>query len=308
MVVKTPSKPDVAIIIPIMGRADDLGMSLPTLLNQNYPNYTVYVVDNRSEDALPAVLEQMAHPRLKLIGCPRPLYFSFSKTRNAGARYTFSDLLFFLNGDNQFQDQGHLSGIVNGFLKGTDIDYRWYRNWRRSQGYGPLGIYHQPVIETGYRRVYCHCLGSPLLIERQVFQQLGGFNEDLEDWGYEDTDLIARLELAGFGRIPILGIAQPDHSDDIRVKNFREKDKSKSWGRNRRLSDKFISGFGPIILTQTYPGRCERVEVNGTQYDGASAPQQAWEMELTDLTRASTLRSLLSAATKLLSCVKPRRA
>ena len=308
MVLNTPSTPDVAIIIPIMDRAGDLGMSLPTLLNQNYPNYTVYVVDNRSQDGLPAVLEQMAHPRLKLIGCPRPLYFSFSKTRNAGARYTFSDLLFFLDGDIQFQDEGHLLRIVNDFLTGTDIDYMWHRNWRRSQRYGSLRIRYQPSIKTRYRRVYCHCLGSPLLIERHVFQQLGGFNEAIEDWGYEDTDLIARLELAGFGRIVISGMTRPHHSDDVRIKNFREKDKSKSWGRNRRLSDKFISSFGPIIVTQTYPGRCEWVEVNGIQYDGASAAQQAWEMELADLTRASTMRSLLSAATKLLSCVKPRRA
>lgn len=302
-------QPHVAIIIPIMDRADDLRNSLPNLLGQDYSNYTVYIVDNSSRDALEAVLDEMKHPRLKLIRCPRSTFFNFSKSRNIGARYTFSNLLFFLNGDNQFRDPSHLSQIIDDFLTGAKIDYHWYRTWRSIAGsdpetgrrhYHPLKIPHRVYLKTSHRRVYCHCLGSPTLIDRQVFQQFGGFNEALEGWGYEDTDLIARLELAGFGRIAISGITQPSHSDDIRVKNFREKDRRKSWEQNRQLSDNLISSLGPVISIQKYPGRCEWVEMDGIQYDGASAPQQQWEMMPQVLTHESLREWLVSALRKLL--------
>ncbi len=303
MASETSFLPQVGIIIPLMDRTNDIKVSLPSLLNQEYPNYTVHILDHCSQDGLDNVLQSRTHPRLKLIRCPRPDYFNFSRARNIGTRYSSSDLLFFLNGDNQFQDEGHLSRIVGDFLNVARIDYRWYRNWRHSQGYTPLRIRHGPVISTSYRHVYCHCLGSPLLIDRHVFQQLGGFNEALENWGYEDSDLIARLELAGFGRIAISGITQPEHSDDIRVKNFQEKDKYKSWQRNRQLSDELISAFGPIITPQRYPGRCEWVEIDGVRYDGAIAPQQSWEMA-SRITRASLGGLLLAAVTRLMSYVQ----
>ncbi len=270
------SLPRLAIVIPMMDRSDDLRSSLPNLLSQDYPQYEVYIIDHCSLDGLEAVLEQMEHPRLKLIRCPRPDYFSFSKGRNIGARYTFSDLLFFLNGDNQFRDTKHLSQIIDGFLNETKVDSQWYRSWRSTAGYRPLEIDHGVSIRTRFRRVYSHCLGSPLLVEREVFQKLGGYNEALQDWGYEDTDLIARLELAGFGRINISGMIQPEHPDDKRTINFREKDKRKSWKRNCKVSDTFIRQFGPILPNQIYPGRCEWIEIEGIRYNGALLSQQEW--------------------------------
>lgn len=289
--------PSTAIVIPLMDRADDLRKSLPNLLSQNYPNYKVYIVDHSSQDGLEAVLQEIRHPKLRFIQAPRFAYFNFSRSRNIGARYTFSDLLFFLNGDNQFQHPGQLSEIVNDFLKGTKVP--WYKRLR-----GALGdklLKNRVSLRTPYPRVYCHCLGSPLFIAREVFQQLGGYNEDFEDWGYEDTDLRVRLALAGFDHIPIAEMIQPEHPDELRLKNFREKDKNKSWHRNRRLSDELIESSGPVIRTRRYPGRCEWMEIDGLRRDGVTAAQQNWEMRLSDSIYDHYVRP---AATKLLTYVR----
>src|SRR5215831_1604507 len=61
----------VAIIIRVMDRADELCVSLPSLLNQDYPDYHVVVVDHSSQDSLPAVLESAKSPRLRVVRCPR---------------------------------------------------------------------------------------------------------------------------------------------------------------------------------------------------------------------------------------------
>ena len=269
------STPSVGIIIPIMDRANDLKTSLPSLLNQDYPNYSVNIIDSSSEDELDNVLSEF---RLKLIRSPRPEFFNRSQARNLGVRYTFSDLLFFLNADDEFENEHHLSTIVEMFLKGADIDYTWYQDWRKRARYSLLRIRQRPVIKTAYRRVYCHCLGLPLLIDREVFQQLGGYNEAFVDWGFEDTDLLARLELAGFGRIEISGMIEREHSDELRTAYHREKNKIKSWTRNRKISDRFIRRIGPVLVNQTYPGRCQWLEIDGVRYDGAAARQQEWRM------------------------------
>src|SRR5262249_59037369 len=105
----------VAIIIRVMDRADELRVSLPSLLNQDYPSYRVVVVDHSSQDGLRAVLEDAKRPRLRVVRCPRPAFFNPSSSGNTGVRYSFSDLLFFLDTGMRFRDEHHLSEIVQAF-------------------------------------------------------------------------------------------------------------------------------------------------------------------------------------------------
>src|SRR6266566_3592688 len=77
----------------------------------------------------------------------------------------------------------------------------------------------------GKRRVYCECRchGLHLLVARAAFQSLGGLNEVLRDWGYEDTDLTTRLELSGYARLELDDLVERDHPDTLRVAFHREK-------------------------------------------------------------------------------------
>lgn len=271
--------PEVTIIVPMMDRADDLSGSLPGFLAQDYPKLTVAIVDLGSEDDLPAVLTANPDERVLHIRTPRPRYFNFSRARNIGVRYTSGDLLFFLNGDNRFVDSGHLTRIVTDYLTRETADTQWYRAWRNGASLPPLVPRVSLPLETGAtRKVYAHCLGSPLLVGRTIAQALGGFNENLTDWGFEDTDFVARLEYAGYGRIDITGLEQPDHDDLLRLRNFSCKDKARSWTRNRVASDRWISLNGIVWSGVEYPGRCAWVETNGRRHDGRNAPQQQWRM------------------------------
>lgn len=270
----------VAIIVRVMDRADELRSSLPSLLNQEYPDYSVVIVDHSSQDGLDSVLDSLRSPRLHVLRCPRPPYFNRSRAGNIGVRYSFSDLLFFLDTGIQFRDECHLSGIVAAFEASNEIDYHHYEGWRQQAGFPPLDMKHSAGDASG-RRVYCECEchGLHLLVERSVFQRIGGLSEALLDWGYEDTDLATRLELSGYGRIPIHELVEREHDDECRVRFHREKSKQRSWTKNRRISDAFIKTFGPVIRTQRTPGLCEWAEIDGVRYLGAEAPQQDWTME-----------------------------
>jgi glycosyltransferase involved in cell wall biosynthesis len=242
----------IAIIIPMMDRAGDLDASLPSLLRQDYPDYRVFIIDMGSRDDLEAVLRRHASPLLERIRCDRPDRFSFSRTRNIGARSSAGDLLLFLNGDNRFSSTSTLSQIVRDLAAGEG-DPAWFAGWRRSAGYAPLAAAPGPAVSASRPRRYAHCHGSPLLVERAVFEQLGGYNELLEDWGYEDTDLIARLELAGFSRVEMTGIGTvpvPDE-EEARVRNLANRDREQTWALNRLLSDYVIRTWG---VACTCPG------------------------------------------------------
>ncbi|MCI0719275.1 MAG: glycosyltransferase [Acidobacteria bacterium] len=272
--------PSVAIIVRVIDRADELRSSLSSLLNQDYPNYSVVIADHSSVDGLDSVLEAMKSPRLHVVRCPRPQYFNRSRAANTGVRYSFSDLLFFLDTGIRFRDERHLTGIVATFLASGEIDDHHYARWRQFAGLPALGV--KPTNpETSGRRVYCECEchGLHLLVERTIFQRIGGLNEALLDWGYEDTDITTRLELCGYGRIPIRELIEGNHDDESRVRFHREKAKERSWAKNRRISDGFIRTFGPVLRTQRTPGLCDWVEIDGVRYSGAEAPQQDWAMD-----------------------------
>lgn len=272
--------PSVAIIVRVMDRADELRESLPSLLSQDYPHYGVVIVDHSSQDDLDSVLSPLKGPRLRVVRCPRPDFFNRSRAANIGVRYSFSDLLFFLDTNVQFRDERHLFGVVAAFEAGNEIDYCHYKCWRQKAGYPALEVNHSVGDATG-RRVYCECEchGLHLLVRRSIFQRIGGLNEALLDWGYEDTDITTRLEICGYGRIPIRELVESQHDEERRVRFHREKSRERSWTRNRHISDAFINTFGPELRTQRNPGLCDWVETDGVWYPGTEAPQQDWTME-----------------------------
>ena len=274
-------QPSVAIIMRVMDRADELRVSLPSLLGQDYPDYTVVIVDHSSEDGFQDVVKAARNHRLKVLRCPRPPYFNRSRAANIGVRYSFSDLLFFLDTGMTFRDQRHLSECVAAYLESTEIDTTHYADWRRRCGHPALTSplpESERESELPQRRVYCECEchGLHLLVGRDIFQRIGGLNEALHDWGFEDTDLVTRLELSGHGRIPIRGLVESTHTDHHRVRFHREQTKERSWERNRRLSDCCIRAFGPQFALQPTPGLCEWIEIDDVRHGGTEAPQQAW--------------------------------
>src|SRR5215510_1154640 len=130
--------PSVAIILRVMDRADEVRVSLPSLLGQDYPDYQVIVVDHSSADGLAAVLEPITSPRLRILRCARPSFFNPSSAGNIGVRYSFSDLVFFLDTGMTFRDEHHLSEIVAAFEGSSEIDDHHYEHWREGAGYPSL--------------------------------------------------------------------------------------------------------------------------------------------------------------------------
>ena len=265
-----------------MDRTADLLRSLPNWLSQDYGSWSLTVVDYSSQDGLAGALpDRLAKVpgggSAHLVRLPRPEYWSHARAGNACLRYGLpSELVFVLSTDTEFADTSHLSRIVESFLAARDADGAWLDKWRRDDmKYGPLKAAPPlPAMALQHQRVYCHTFGGIYLAERAALCALGGYNEFLTDWGYEDTDLLMRLELCGFGRIVIEGMKLRETPARQRTAHLQDQDPDATWHRNRRLSDRFISTVGLVPPLPWYPGREQWVELDGVRYEGWRAPQQ----------------------------------
>jgi hypothetical protein len=263
------------MVVATMERTADLRRSLANWLAQDYPNWSLTVVDYSSSDRPGRYLPD--DPRLHLVTLPAMEYWSHARGGNGCLRYAPpSDLVFVLSTDTEFRDSHHLSEIVASYLEAKEPDDTWFATWRLAEmEFEPLAAATPPpAMQLQHPRVYCHTFGGIVLVERAALLALGGYNEFLDDWGYEDTDLLTRLELCGFGRIAIEGMTLRTTSERKRVANLSNKDRDLTWNRNRLLSDRFISSVGLVPPLPWYPGREKWVEIDGVQYEGWQAPQQ----------------------------------
>ena len=74
-------------------------------------------------------------------------------------------------------------------------------------------------IETNRREFRHGSRGGPGLIalRRQDFLAVDGMNSDLRGWGFEDVDLVARLQLCELGpRVAVGGALHLSHDDSLR--------------------------------------------------------------------------------------------
>jgi hypothetical protein len=83
----------------------------------------------------------------------------------------------------------------------------------------------------------CGMLGR-VAIRRQAYRLLGGYDEDLIGWGWDDHDLVARAAGLGFRseRVPHDYLKVIEHDDALRTRYLPNPDKNYSDQRNAQLS------------------------------------------------------------------------
>ncbi|OAI55371.1 hypothetical protein AYO48_03790 [Gaiella sp. SCGC AG-212-M14] len=214
--------PLVAVVIPNWNGAEHLRDCLDSLEQLDYPRESieVIVVDNGSTDESRALIGS-EYSSVRLIELDHNV--GFAAASNEGARAATSDCIAFLNNDMRV-DPSWLRELVaardpaSGYVcvGGVILDWEGDRlgfagGWMTF--YGSAGQEHflepmrEELIADG-RDLPFACGGS-MLIEREVFLQLGGFDPAYFAY-YEDVDLGWRLWLAGY-KVRLAGDARCFH-------------------------------------------------------------------------------------------------
>lgn len=210
----------VSIIIPTRNLGNILDRCLESIFTQTtYPNYEVIVIDNGSDEPETlSIIEEWKNKqpeRFKYYELNIP--FNFSKLNNYAVEKAEGDYLLFLNNDTEVktadwleamveQVQREKIGAVGALLLYPDntIQHGGVVLGMRSvadhshRGFSPTdaGYKGQIISVNNYSAVTAACL----MCRREVFEQVGGFDEKLAV-AFNDVDLCLKMLYKGYRNI-----------------------------------------------------------------------------------------------------------
>lgn len=175
----------------------------------------VLVVDNKSNDQTTDLIKQFS--KVKLI--QNKENFGFGKANNIGANSSVGKYLFFLNPDCivekdtiekivDFLDKNKNIAVVGPKLINQDDSLQ------REMSPFPTVLSEILVLLRFHRLAFFkkivypnydyskiqdaeHLMGSALVVRREIFEQLGGFDSNFFLW-FEETDLLKRIKDTGY--------------------------------------------------------------------------------------------------------------
>jgi glycosyltransferase involved in cell wall biosynthesis len=206
--------PKVSILIPTRNGLDILRRCIDSLARTSYRDYEIVVIDNESDDAatldyldsLPHRVERIANPAGR---------FNFACINNRAAERVDGDLLLFLNNDTEVAEPCWLSQMV-GYAQFAGVGAVGARLLYPDKRIQHAGIVHgyygglagpafklTPAWDNGYlsyarvTRNYSAVTAACMLTPRDVFLEMGGFDETNFEVAYNDVDYCYRLGARG---------------------------------------------------------------------------------------------------------------
>lgn len=207
--------PRVTLIIPTRDQVEVLSQCVTSILQKtDYPNYEILIVDNgSSEEATRAYFASLAaDARVRVLQDPRP--FNFSRINNGAVQHCSSPYIAFINNDLEVISPDWLTEMMSHATHeevGAVGARLWFPNDLLQHGGVILGIggvaghnhkgitrgnpgyWNRAVLTQNLSAVTAACL----VMKREVFTAIGGFDEQNLAVAFNDVDLCLRIRESG---------------------------------------------------------------------------------------------------------------
>ena len=233
--------PRVSLLIPCKDEQERIGPCLRSALEQDYPDLQVIAIDDRSTDATPQIMRDVAatHPRLLVLQVPHaPLPPGWTGKNNAlatGTRSAEGDWLVFVDSDVTLRPAAVRAAVSIGEHKQFDLvsfvpHFETQTFWEELIiplcGMATSGMYQITYANSAMRPGTAFACGQFIALRRSVYDAIGG-HEALVGKFADDVEL-ARL-LKRTGRRPRLAWG----AELVRVRMYSSfKQIFRGWARN----------------------------------------------------------------------------
>ncbi len=205
------SEPDVSIIVPVHNNFSLTFHCMASLiLAKNDATYEVIVVDDMSTDETVEMAQYVHNVRI----ARNEINQGFLLSSKQGAELAKGKYIVFLNNDTEVTC-GWLDALMESFEQFDSVGIAGskliYPNGKLQEAGGivwgsgkPWNIGNGQNAEHpmyNYTRQVDYLSGASLMIHRAVWEEIGGFSEELVPAYYEDTDLAFKVREAGYKTI-----------------------------------------------------------------------------------------------------------
>lgn len=174
--------PLVSIIIPVYNRLEDLKSAIASALTQSFQDYEIIIVDDASPSPIPQDI--ITDKRFRLI---RLKYnCGAAAARNEGIRHAKGTYIAFLDSDDTW-DPEYLETQIN-TIKDLPLSYGGSVTGFRIKSPNLIRSFSPSLPENLFLYFLGGCFispGSALIVRKDIFKNIGFFNEKLrrlEDW------------------------------------------------------------------------------------------------------------------------------
>ena len=244
----------ISTVVPTFNRAAFLEEVLPSVLEQKVENMELIVVDDGSQDNTEEIVSRFS----SVIYFCLPENRGVSFARNYGVRKTSGRYICFLDSDDQWLS-GKLSAQLEWMEKTPECqicytDEIWIRRGIRVN---PMSR-HRKYSGDIFRYCLPLCIVSPssVMIRKEFFNQVGGFDETLP--ACEDYDLWLRMALlTSFHFVNRkLIVKQGGHEDQLSRK-YWGMDRFRVRALKKILADKRLQGENRQLAMLMLKEKCD---------------------------------------------------
>lgn len=211
-----PHTPLVSLIIPTKNGYAITKQAIDSILEKTtYQNYEIILVDNNSDDAQAlAYFNQIAqHPKVQLLRYPYP--FNYSAINNFAVQHVKGEIIGLINNDIEVINEDWLTEMVSQAMR-KDIGcvgaMLYYPNDLIQHagvviGIGGVAGHSHKMFPKGHHgyfsrlfliQNYSAVTAACLLVRKEVFEEVGGLNENDLTVAFNDVDLCLKVHTAGY--------------------------------------------------------------------------------------------------------------
>ena len=244
---KVNSVKKITIIIPMRDGVELSQRCVESLTQKtHYPNYEIVIVDNGSQT--PEAKDWLKTISYRVLSYEKP--FNYSAINNFAVKQTDGEWLLFLNNDTEIFEADWLTAMAEHIQRlevgvvGAQLLFPNKTIQHAGVVLGLAGAANHPFLRgkpTAAREIrmvrnWSAVTGACFMMRREVFNEVGGFDEEHFPIHYSDVDLCLRIQKRGYW-IVYTPYAKLIHHESA----------SRGYGALKNISQSFIQKWGDLV-------------------------------------------------------------